>query len=186
MQGRSPLEVFPPDLGASYEVQDQLVIANGLAIHNQLELHLSASRKAIWCLTHKIPLRDHNDQVIGLAGISRDLPMPDRDHPIYQRIAVVVQHIQQNFGESLKLEELAQIARLSPAQLERHILRIFELTPKQLIIKTRIEAATILLKESTSVADIAYACGYSDHSAFSRQFKAIVGISPTQYREMYL
>lgn len=33
-----------------------------------------------------------------------------------------------------------------------------------------------------SIAEIAYACGYTDHSAFSRQFKAHAGMSPVQYR----
>jgi AraC-like DNA-binding protein len=49
----------------------------------------------------------------------------------------------------------------------------------------RIEAAIrLLLERERSIADIAYACGYADHSAFSRQFKAVVGISPTDYRRL--
>lgn len=185
MLGRSPLEVFPPELGASYAAQDRQVIERGQAIHNQLELHLSAHQAPVWCLTHKIPLRDHEGRVIGLSGISRDLRMPDREHPVYQRLAEVVVHIQQNYAEPLKLETLARIARLSVAQLERHMLRIFDLTPKQLIIKTRLEAATRLLKEEArTISEIAHACGYTDHSAFSRQFKATTGLSPTEYREL--
>jgi AraC-like DNA-binding protein len=33
-----------------------------------------------------------------------------------------------------------------------------------------------------SIADIAGECGYTDHSAFSRQFKALTGQTPVQYR----
>ena len=33
-----------------------------------------------------------------------------------------------------------------------------------------------------SIADIAYACEYTDHSAFSRQFKSHTGMTPVQYR----
>ncbi len=62
--------------------------------------------------------------------------------------------------------------------------RILNLTPKQLIIKTRLEAATRLLAGERSIAEIAYACGYTDHSAFSRPFKVAVGLSPTDYREL--
>ncbi len=37
-------------------------------------------------------------------------------------------------------------------------------------------------EEEASIAEIAYQCGYADHSAFSRQFKALTGMSPVQYR----
>jgi AraC-like DNA-binding protein len=41
-----------------------------------------------------------------------------------------------------------------------------------------------LLAEAGTVAEVAYACGYADHSAFSRQFKAVVGLSPSEYRSI--
>jgi AraC-like DNA-binding protein len=84
----------------------------------------------------------------------------------------------------LPLPELAAIANMSVAQLERYFLRIYQLTPRQVIIKTRLEAASRMLAGDASVADIALACGYSDHSAFTRQFRATVGVTPTQYRQM--
>jgi AraC-like DNA-binding protein len=34
------------------------------------------------------------------------------------------------------------------------------------------------------VAEIAQACGYGDHSAFTRQFKATTGLTPSQYRQL--
>ena len=33
-----------------------------------------------------------------------------------------------------------------------------------------------------SVAEVAHACGYSDHSAFTRQFRATVGLTPREFR----
>lgn len=184
--GRSPLEMFPAQLGSNYASQDQHVILHGQAIYNQLELHLYTDQKPVWCLTHKMPLFDHNGEVVGLAGISRDLHMPDKNHPVYQRIANVVAYIQQHYAEQLRLECLAQIANLSVTQLERYMQRIFQLTPKQFIMKTRIEAATHLLGQEHTISAIAYACGYADHSAFSRQFKAAVGLSPFNYRKLLL
>ncbi|GCE45409.1 AraC-like DNA-binding protein [Thermosporothrix hazakensis] len=182
--GRTPLEVFPPELGACYVAQDQHVIRSGQVIQNQLELHLYLSRAPGWCLTYKIPLFDHQGHIVGLTGISRDLRMPDKGHPVYQRVADVVTYIQNHYQQPLKIEQLAQIAHLSVAQFERYMQRIFDLTPKQLIIKTRLQAATQLLKSNMSIVEIAYSCGYTDHSAFSRQFKMTVGISPSQYRSL--
>lgn len=182
--GRSPLDVFSAELGRGYIAQDQYVIQTGHAIHDRLELHLYPNGAAGWCLTHKIPLFDRDGEVVGLAGISRDLPMPNTHHPVYRRIAAAMEYMHTHYADPLKLDDLAGIAQLSVAQFERHIRRIFGLTPKQLIIKTRIEAAMHLLADDDTIAEVAVACGYSDHSAFARQFKAAVGLSPTAYRAL--
>lgn len=184
MLGRSPMETFPSELAVSYAEQDRHVLHSGQPMLNQLELHLYINQEPVWCLTHKIPLFDHTGSTIGLAGISRDLHMPDKRQPVFQRIAHIVAYIQQHYGEALKVEVLAELAHLSTSQLERLVLRIFQLTPRQLIIKTRIEAAMHLLAKDCTIAEIAHTCGYADHSAFSRQFKAIVGLSPGKYRKM--
>ena len=61
--------------------------------------------------------------------------------------------------------------------------RIFGLTPSQFIAKTRIAAASRLLHETEkSVADIALTCGFYDHSAFTRTFRAMTGVTPTRFR----
>ncbi|MNF97030.1 HTH-type transcriptional regulator ChbR [compost metagenome] len=70
------------------------------------------------------------------------------------------------------------------AQLERHCKRIFQLTPRQMIHKARLEEASRLLQDlDLPITDIALRCGYTDHSAFSRQFRALTGLSPSQYRD---
>ena len=60
--------------------------------------------------------------------------------------------------------------------------RIFHLTPRQMIHKVRLEKATELLAGDTPITDIALQCGYTDHSAFSRQFKAMTGSTPRDFR----
>jgi AraC-like DNA-binding protein len=72
---------------------------------------------------------------------------------------------------------------MPPPRLARLLKRLFGLTPRQFIAKTRIAAASRLLRESDqSVADIALACGYYDHSAFTRAFRTITGMTPRQFR----
>ena len=133
--GRSPLDVFPEQLGASYASQDQHVIEHRQPLYNQLEMHLFyINQTPVWCLTHKIPLFDRDGAIIGLAGISKDLHTPDKSNPVYQQISQVVLYIQQHYSEQLRLEDLAHIARISVTQLERQMQRIFQLTPKQFIM----------------------------------------------------
>ena len=68
-------------------------------------------------------------------------------------------------------------------RFERLVKQVFHVTPRQLLVKTRVDAASRLLRETeSSVAGIAQACGYADHSAFTRQFRATVGLTPRAFR----
>jgi AraC-like DNA-binding protein len=180
--GRSPLEVFPLPLGGSYMMQDRRVLCGEL-IDNQLEVHLYPNRLPGWCLTFKRPLID-GDEVAGVVGISRDLGQPDNKHSAYDRLSKVMDYMQANFGENLRVQTLANLAGLSVAQLERHFRRVFQVTPQQLLTKLRIESAMRLLHGEDSIASIGQQCGFADQSAFARQFKATVGMTPRDYRTL--
>lgn len=182
--GRTSAEVFAHSFGQTYLAQDMAVLAGEAEIEDQLELHLYPNRDPGWCLTRKTALRDAQGRIIGLTGISRDLAMADKKNPAYRKVAAAVNVIQEQYGQPLQLPELARIANMSVAQIERYFLRIFHLTPRQMIIQTRVDAASRMLGGDASVAEIAQACGYGDHSAFTRQFKATTGVTPSQYRQV--
>jgi AraC-like DNA-binding protein len=182
--GRTPAEVFAHPYGQTYLAQDMSVLDGGNDIEDQLELHLYPNRDPGWCLTRKTALRDGTGRIVGLTGVSRDLAMADKKNPAYRKVAAAVALIQEDYGQPLHLPELARTANMSVAQIERYFLRIFHLTPRQMIIQTRVDAASRMLKGGASVAEIAQACGYGDHSAFTRQFKATTGVTPSQYRQL--
>jgi len=80
---------------------------------------------------------------------------------------------------------LARRAKLAPSKLARLLRRFFDLTPSQFITRTRLEVASRHLRESDRpVADIAQDCGFYDHSAFSRAFRAAMGVTPSEFRSM--
>lgn len=139
--GRSADEVFPSSLGPLYAEQDRRVLRGGATLENQLELHLYPGRQPGWCLTHKQALRDADGAIIGMAGISHDLPAAQSAHPAYGRLAAVDAHIREHYDQPLSLADLTAIAGLSVAQLERHCKRIFQLTPRQMIHKARLATA---------------------------------------------
>nr|WP_175938020.1 AraC family transcriptional regulator [Burkholderia plantarii] len=182
LYGKTTEEVFPRRFGRSYLEQDMAAIHAGQQLTDQLELHLYPGRQPGWCLTTKEPLREADGRVVGLAGISRDLKANEGSHPAYSRLADVVQYIQEHYVQPLNLKQLAEMAGMSVAQLERYFHKVFHLTPRQVLLKTRLDAATALLVKHDKVTDVAALCGYTDHSAFSRQFKATVGVTPTEYR----
>ncbi|RMP62284.1 hypothetical protein ALQ18_01188 [Pseudomonas marginalis pv. marginalis] len=182
--GKTSAEVFPAQLGPGYTEQDRRVLQHGEVLDDQLELHLYGSREPGWCLTHKSPLYNHAGHIIGLAGISVDLQSASQTHPAYQRLAAVDDYIRAHFNRRISLAELTQVAGISVAQLERYCKRIFHLTPRQMIQKVRLEHAHRLLRSALPITQVALQCGYTDHSAFTRQFKALTGFTPMQYRQL--
>lgn len=183
--GKTSAEVFPAQMGPGYTQQDTRVLKQGAILENQLELHLFSSREPGWCLTSKRPVRNYEDEIIGLMGISIDLPSASGAHPAYQRLVAVDEHIRKHFSDALSMKELTCIAGMSVAQLERYCKRVFHLTPRQMIHKARLEHAHRLLNTGLPITDIALQCGYTDHSAFTRQFKMLTGHTPRQYRETH-
>lgn len=180
--GMTAEQVFPANFGPSYTAQDRRVLKDGSQLDDQLELHLYYGNQPVWCLTHKLALRNPAGEIIGLAGISRDVQLPQSSHPAYPKLAAVDAHIREHFARPISLAELTALAGLSVAQLERHCKRIFQLTPRQMIHKARLGEASRLLQQDVPITEIALRCGYTDHSAFSRQFRALTGLSPSQFR----
>lgn len=181
--GRTARDLFPEPLGERYLAQDLAVCRTGRPVEDLLELHLYPGGREGWCLTTKLPLRDGAGRVVGLAGTSRDVRSPDVLDDAVEGLAEVLAGLHERPGGQHRVEELARKARLSPARFSRRIRALFGLSPSQLVVKVRIDAARrLLLDRTTPIAGVALACGYCDQSAFSRQFKAVTGLTPAQYR----
>jgi len=181
--GRCAADLFPPPLGEAFADQDRRIITQGLAIHDHLEMHLYPGGRRGWCLTQKQPVRAADGRIIGVCGISRDLHVPDGDAAGLEGVSAAVERIRNHFDEPLRLPELAELAGMSVYQLDRRIRALFRISAGQFLVKTRIDAACRMLAGgSEPVVRIALDCGYSDQSAFSRQFKQTTGMSPLAYR----
>ncbi len=181
--GRTAADLFRGPLGASFHAQDLAVLRSGRALTDRLELHLYPDGREGWCLTSKYPIPGPGGKPSGLVGLSRDLGRPDRRHPEYRHLARAVETVQTRYADRLSLAALAQDASLSMDRFERMVREVFGVTPRQLLARTRVDAATRLLATSgATVADVAQACGYADHSAFSRQFRALTGLTPREFR----
>ncbi len=101
------------------------------------------------------------------------------------RINKTFDYIETHLEKSMTLGELAAIANFS----KFHFTRIFHAmvgeTPFQFITRLRLEkaASLIVTNKKESISQIAYACGFSDTSIFSRNFKSYFKVSPSQFRK---
>lgn len=101
---------------------------------------------------------------------------------IDSRLEKSIAYIQRKVPQPVSTEELAKISGLSANYFRRIFLSKYKLTPKQYTLKLTMEKAQVLLSESTySIKEVAEIMGYSDQYAFSKQFKKVIGASPSQY-----
>lgn len=183
MIGRRPCDICPGDFGRIPAEQDAYVLETGRPIIGRLELQWYLPHKPVWCLTTKLPMHGTTGAVTGLIGISKDVRAPVAPGEIPQGVAAALARLETSYGEPLTPATLAMIANLPASRFARIIKRIFGVTTIQLIAKTRIAAASRLLTGTDrSISMIAVECGFYDHSAFTRAFRALVGMTPTQFR----
>jgi AraC-like DNA-binding protein len=163
--------------------QDATVIRTGRPLLNHLELHWYQPHRAGWCLTTKLPIVQADGIVTGVIGISRDVRVPIEPDEIPADFAAAIQEMEDDLSESITPADLARRSGLTPQRLARLTKRLFGLTPSHFITKSRLSAAAQMLREtSQSVSEIALACGFYDHSAFTRAFRAAAGVTPTEFR----
>lgn len=181
--GHTPSEHQGALLGVSHEAQDNRVLASGQAITKQLELHIYPNRNVGWCLTTKMPLFDANGIVIGLVGVSQDLRLPDMTTKDYEQVAAAVRYAKKNIASAPTVKMLAEVASMSPYRLDRRMQRVFGLTTGQWMLKLRLDnARQQLIETELPIVGVALNAGYSDQSAFTRQFCRATGLSPSKFR----
>ena len=101
--------------------------------------------------------------------------------PMLQR---VMQFVEENIANSdVNVGDMASAAAVSRSGLQRKVKQAMGITPQDLLREARIKRACQLLRQTDkTVAEVAYACGFSDPKYFSRSFKQSTGLSPTEYK----
>ncbi len=184
MLGRRPCDVCPGDYGRIPTEQDAQVLRTGRPILERLEMFWRRPHLPGWGLTSKLPIRDRRGIVTGLIGISKDLTARVSQEEVPAAVALVLRDLESTYDQRVSPSSLAKKAGMSPARFARSVKRIHGVSPMQLIIKTRITAGARLLRETeASVAEIALECGFADHSAFTRAFRGVTGMSPSEHRK---
>jgi len=96
-----------------------------------------------------------------------------------QRIAEAIKQIKAEFTKTLRVDDLAKQANMSPASFHRHFKAVTSMSPMQYQKQLRLmEARRLMRVEKTDVTNAAYQVGYESASQFSREYSRMFGTSP--------
>jgi AraC-like DNA-binding protein len=95
----------------------------------------------------------------------------------------VIDFIEENLANTVRLATLAGLVDLSPYHFARAFKQSFGVPPHRYHVRQRIERAKALLQEpDTSVTAVASAVGFAETSSFSTAFRKVTGSSPREFR----
>lgn len=99
------------------------------------------------------------------------------------KIGMLLKYIDANLESGLAVDQLADLVGASSDQLSRAFKRSVGDTPHNYVLQRRTDAARQLLREdATTLAQIAFATGFSSQSHMTTAFKKVLGVTPGAIR----
>ena len=92
------------------------------------------------------------------------------------------EYIFENFAQPISLNDIAEIANMNPSAFSRFFKRVNRKTFSRYLNEVRIGyACKRLIENKGKITEVCYESGFNNISNFNRQFRAIKGMSPTEY-----
>jgi AraC-like DNA-binding protein len=110
----------------------------------------------------------------------RTLQGPSWEHPAIKRAK---EYLQANYMEEIALQDLANVAHLSPFYLARIFRQVVGMPPHAYQTQLRLVHARTLLAQGFEVGYVANETGFFDQSHFAQQFKRYFLVTPGSYRK---
>ena len=94
--------------------------------------------------------------------------------------------IHSHVGKRIKLEDIARHVHLSPSYFAIYFKNKTDVNLRDYLLSEKMEYARLaLMNPGTSIRDVAYDVGYGDYRSFSRAFKNVHGITPSDFQSKY-
>lgn len=119
--------------------------------------------------------------VLSRLGLARPLRPADQE-----RMEQVIAYVMGHFTEPIRLDDVADIANMTRTAFCRYFKERTNKSLTEFIAELRIGyACKLLVEEDVNISQIALDAGYRTLSNFNRQFKALSGLTPREYKQKY-
>jgi AraC-like DNA-binding protein len=162
----------------------KLIMLNNKRMNSTLSLFREASYvKASLVQDYKNHLLKDLLYVYQIESYNRKINLLYSENPLLQR---AVQLLQQHAEAGVSLKSIAIELSISQVQLTRLFKQEFQMTPNVYAANLRMDKVKLLLVNSSStLAQIAEQCGFTDEHHLSKSFKRMFNINPSAYRKTY-
>lgn len=125
-------------------------------------------------------LSESND----ISFVNNEAYIPANDQTKNDRLSDVFEYVKNNFKQDISLDEIAQIANLTPTSFCRMFKAKTQKHFVEYLNEIRVSnACKYLIETDMGMSEIAYECGYKTASNFNKLFKKLTGTTPKEYRK---
>lgn len=121
-------------------------------------------------------------QIAGLTPLhDQEANTASKDYLLVQR---AIAFIAANFQEKIQMGDIAAACFVSETHFRRMFTQAMQLAPLAYVNVVRVEAACKMLRTTDyAIHEVANRCGFTSLPSFNRNFKALMGVTPLQWRK---
>jgi len=105
--GKDDYNFYSKKLADIFAADDKSIIKTGKPILFKEELLIEKDGEKRWILTSKIPLRDKNDIVVGIVGVSHDITESKKDAELIQNERLLLRTVIDNIPDAIYIKDLS-------------------------------------------------------------------------------
>jgi len=165
---------------------DETLVTRIVALDDCAGPEAGAAQMPFWLRGQWLEAVIADDERIGtivkFPGTLPAVPAMGSGLPRY-KLRRVVAYIDARLGGPISLDDLANIAGVSRFHFHRQFRKSIGVTPREYVLRARIERAKGLLTESDlTVGEVSGAVGFADQSHFSNIFRRLTAMTPRSFR----
>jgi AraC-like DNA-binding protein len=158
-------------------------IKQAVAEHLELLQEVEGPQRIIFLIQALTAIANAKQLVtLSSMGFKPDLLDTEKD-----RINAIYEYSIKNFRRKIQLEEIAEVANISPNSFCRYFKSRTRKTYSQFLIELRVGyACKLLIENNQCIKRLCYESGFNNFTSFHKYFKMITGKSPLVYQKEFV
>ncbi|ADY52622.1 transcriptional regulator, AraC family [Pseudopedobacter saltans DSM 12145] len=147
-----------------------------------LMLQTSGTERIIYMIQALLEIsRSTEIEVLSSLGFACNMEEVDKD-----RMKDIYEYSYANFRNKINLEEIAEVAKVSPNSFCRYFKSRTHKTYSQFLMEIKVgQACRLLMDRKMNIKQICYESGFNNFASFHKCFKTITGKSPSIYQKEF-